>query len=146
MGTRCPDTSKTRYTHEKRDAHCVLLKEIQDDRALLDIAIANLHSESEVGLIVTLASGRSCSMIVDKFSDLEEARSYALTHNPHLRTMILKVLLFIVLEKGRNFVCNSLIFCRPCLCPNATKQSILAKIHFFTGSQNLEDKSLFLQC
>ena len=32
------------------------------------------------------------------------------------------------------------LFCRPCLCPNGTKQSILAKIHFFTRSQNLEGK------
>ena len=31
-------------------------------------------------------------------------------------------------------------FCRPCLCPNATKQSILAKIHFVTRSQNMEGK------
>ena len=32
------------------------------------------------------------------------------------------------------------LFCRPCLCPNASKQSVLAKIHFFTRSQNLEGK------
>ena len=31
-------------------------------------------------------------------------------------------------------------FSQPCLCPNATKQSILAKIHFFTRSQNMEGK------
>ena len=30
------------------------------------------------------------------------------------------------------------LFWRPCLCPNATKQSNLPKIHFFTRSQNLE--------
>ena len=38
------------------------------------------------------------------------------------------------------FLSSKRPFCRPCLCPNATKQSILAKIHFFTRSQNLEGK------
>ena len=33
------------------------------------------------------------------------------------------------------------LLCRPCLCPNPTKQSSLAKIHLFTRSQNLEGKS-----
>ena len=37
-----------------------------------------------------------------------------------------------------HFLSSKRPFCRPCLCPNATKQSILAKIHFFTRSQNLE--------
>ena len=32
------------------------------------------------------------------------------------------------------------LFGRPCLCPNGTKQSMLAKIHFFTRSQDLEGK------
>ena len=45
-------------------------------------------------------------------------------------------------RNGAFFELKKAFFCRPCLCPNATKQSILAKIHFFTRSHSLEARAL----
>ena len=47
----------------------------------------------------------------------------------------------VLTQKRCIFWAQKRLFGWPCLCPNATKQSTLAKIHFFTRSQNLEGKS-----
>ena len=46
----------------------------------------------------------------------------------------------VLTQKRCIFWAQKRLFCGPCLCPNATKQSSLAKIHFLTRSQSMEGK------